>query len=98
MAGVKQVPGGSPGNRTLNLRIKSPLLCLVELATPTGIVVAHERSVRGGLFGVENARYARVATTKATTPDSKGDRPDLNRRHPGPQPGALTWLSYGRHG
>ena len=40
--------GGSPGNRTLNLRIKSPLLCLVELATPTGIVVAHERSVRGG--------------------------------------------------
>ena len=25
--------GGSPGNRTPNLRIKSPLLCLVELAT-----------------------------------------------------------------
>jgi hypothetical protein len=38
--------GGSPGNRTLNLRIKSPLLCLVELATPTGIVVAHRCSGR----------------------------------------------------
>ena len=25
--------GGPPGNRTLNLRIKSPLLCLIELAT-----------------------------------------------------------------
>jgi hypothetical protein len=28
----------------------------------------------------------------------EGDRPDSNRRHPGPQPGALTRLSYGRHG
>src|SRR5919106_3245249 len=26
------VRSGSPGNRTLNLRIKSPLLCLIELA------------------------------------------------------------------
>ena len=48
--------GGSPGNRTLNLRIKSPLLCLVELATPSGIVVAHERSVRGWLIDVAHAR------------------------------------------
>jgi integrase len=48
--------GGSPGNRTLNLRIKSPLLCLVELATPTGIVVAHRCSGRRRLFVVENAR------------------------------------------
>ena len=38
--------GGSPGNRTLNLRIKSPLLCLVELATPSGIVVAQRGSAR----------------------------------------------------
>src|SRR5680860_305083 len=30
--------GGPPGNRTLNLRIKSPLLCLIELATRGGSV------------------------------------------------------------
>jgi hypothetical protein len=32
--------GGPPGNRTLNLRIKSPLLCLIELATRRGSVPA----------------------------------------------------------
>jgi hypothetical protein len=31
---------GPPGNRTLNLRIKSPLLCLIELATRRGSVPA----------------------------------------------------------
>ena len=30
---VLEVFGGSPGNRTQNLRIKSPVLCLIELAT-----------------------------------------------------------------
>jgi hypothetical protein len=67
---------GSPGNRTLNLRIKSPLLCLIELAT-------RQQQSTHTLWG---QRW------------SKGDRPDSNRRHPGPQPGALTMLSYGRHG
>ena len=30
-------------------------------------------------------------------PGRRGDRGDLNPRPPGPQPGALTGLSYGHH-
>ena len=42
----------SPGNRTQNLRIKSPLLCLVELERR--IVIIHVRAV-----GVEPTRAIR---------------------------------------
>ena len=42
--------GGSPGNRTLNLRIKSPLLCLIELATRRGSLSSGCPVVTGPVF------------------------------------------------
>ncbi len=39
-------------------------------------------------------RQAETAVHRRVT---QGDRGDLNPRPPGPQPGALTGLSYGHH-
>ena len=45
--------GGPPGNRTPNLRIKSPLLCLIELEAPSFIAGYWKRPWAGWL----DARY-----------------------------------------
>ncbi len=50
--------GGPPGNRTPNLRIKSPLLCLVELEAPLFFTIffedlltlSYRRSIRSDLL------------------------------------------------
>ncbi len=77
--------GGEPGTRTLNLAVKSRLLCQIELA-PLTDSLTNDRGLTFIALKINSHRSCAPISTKQA---NWGGRWDSNPRRPGSQPGAL---------